>query len=81
VSHYVVMRDALGAPLFYALMALGAVAYLVVALLIAKYMHKDAIKRGIKNSEIWLLLGFFLSVLGLILYVVVRKNYEERSEK
>jgi len=81
VSHYVVMRDALGAPLFYILMALGAAVYLVVALLIAKYMHKDAIKRGIKNSEIWLLLGFFLSVLGLILYVVVRKNYEERSEK
>jgi len=75
------MRDALGAPLFYILMALGAAVYLVVALLIAKYMHKDAIKRGIKNSEIWLLLGFFLSVLGLILYVVVRKNYEERSEK
>ena len=81
MSHYVVMRDALGAPLFYILMALGAAVYLVVALLIAKYMHKDAIKRGIKNSEIWLLLGFFLSVLGLILYVVVRKNYEERSEK
>ncbi|HEC39296.1 MAG TPA: hypothetical protein ENI29_13740 [bacterium] len=61
-------------------MALAAAAYLVVALLIAKYMHKDAIKRGIKNSEIWLLLGFFLSVLGLILYVVVRKNYDtERS--
>jgi len=56
---------------------LAAAAYLVVALLIAKYMHKDAIKRGIKNSEIWLLLGFFLNVLGLILYVFVRKNYDE----
>ncbi len=73
------MRDLLG-PILYVLMALAAAAYLVVALLIAKYMHKDAIKRGIKNSEIWLLLGFFLSVLGLILYVVVRKNYDtERS--
>ena len=70
------MRDLLG-PILYVLMALAAAAYLVVALLIAKYMHKDAIKRGIKNSEIWLLLGFFLNVLGLILYVFVRKNYDE----
>ncbi len=58
-------------------MALGAAIYLVVCLVIAKYMHKDAIKRGIKNSEIWLLLGFFLSVLGLVLYIFVRKNYDE----
>ncbi len=70
------MRDLLG-PILYVLMALAAAAYLVVALLIAKYMHKDAIKRGIKNSEIWLLMGFFLNVLGLILYVFVRKNYDE----
>ncbi len=70
------MRDLLG-PIFYVLMALGAAAYLIVSLLIAKYMHKDAIKRGIKNSEIWLLMGFFLNVIGLILYVFVRKNYDE----
>lgn len=69
------MRALLG-PWLYVLMALGAVAYLAIALLIARYMHKDAIKRGIKSSEIWLLLGFFLSVIGLLLYVVVRKNYD-----
>ena len=72
------MRDALGIPLFYGLMALAAAIYLVVVLLIAKYMHKDAIKRGIKYSEFWLVMGFFLSVLGLLLYVVVRKNYDEK---
>ena len=58
---------------------LGAVIYFVVSLLIAKYMHKDALKRGIKNSEFWLLIGFILGVLGLLLYVFVRKNYEERT--
>lgn len=73
------MWELLG-PILYVLMALAATAYLVVALLIAKYMHKDAIKRGIKNSEIWLLIGFFLNVIGLILYIFVRKNYDaERS--
>jgi len=55
------------------------VVLLVVNLLIAKYMHKDALKRGIKNSEFWLLIGFILGVLGLLLYVFVRKNYEERT--
>ena len=55
------------------------VVLLVVNLLIAKYMHKDALKRGIKNSEFWLLIGFILGALGLLLYVFVRKNYEERT--
>jgi len=60
-------------------MLVGGIVLIVVNLLIAKYMHKDAIKRDIKNSEFWLVMGFFLSVIGLILYVFVRKNYEERK--
>jgi len=59
-------------------MLVGGILYFVVSLLIAKYMHKDAIRREIKNSEIWLLIGFFLNVIGLLLYIFVRKNYEER---
>ena len=55
------------------------VALIVVNLLIARYMHKDALKRGIKNSEFWLLMGFILGLLGLLLYIFVRKNYEERT--
>jgi Trk-type K+ transport system membrane component len=69
-------------PYHWIFMLLGGVALvilLVVNLLIANYMHKDAIKRGIKNSEFWLLIGFFLGLLGLLLYVFVRKNYEERT--
>jgi len=34
------------------------VALIVVNLLIARYMHKDALKRGVKNNEFWLLIGF-----------------------
>ena len=66
-------------PLHWVFMLVGGIVYFVVSLLIARYMHKDAIKRGIKNSEIWLLLGFFLNLIGLVLYLVVRKNYEERT--
>ena len=65
-------------PFHWIYMLVGGIVLLVASLLIAKYMHKDAIKRGIKNSEFWLIIGFFLNVIGLLLYVFVRKNYEER---
>ncbi|MBY8980737.1 MAG: hypothetical protein KGD72_10125 [Candidatus Lokiarchaeota archaeon] len=65
-------------PFHWIYMLVGGIVLLVVSLLIAKYMHKDAIKRGIKNSEFWLIIGFFLNVIGLLLYIFVRKNYEER---
>ncbi len=60
------------------ILAVGIV-LVVVNLLISRYMHKDALKRGIKNSEFWLLMGFILGLLGLLLYIFVRKNYEERT--
>jgi len=60
-------------------MLVGAIVLVIVNLLIARYIHKDAIKRGIQNSEFWLFMGFITGVLGLILYVFVRKNYEERK--
>lgn len=66
-------------PFLWIYMLVGGIILLVVDLLIARYMHKDALKRGIKNSEFWLLIGFLLGLLGLLLYVFVRKNYEERT--
>lgn len=66
-------------PLHWVFIIVGGIVLLVVNLLIAKYMHKDALKRGIKNSEFWLLIGLILGLLGLLLYVFVRKNYEVRT--
>ena len=66
-------------PFHWIFMLVGGVLYFVVSLFIAKYIHKDALKRGIKNSEFWLLIGFILNVIGLLLYIFVRKNYEERT--
>ena len=66
-------------PFHWVFMLLGGAIYFVISLFIAKYMHKDAIKRGIRNSEFWLLIGFILNVIGLVLYIFVRNNYEERT--
>ena len=66
-------------PFHWIYMLVGGIILIVVNLLIARYMHKDAIKRAIKNSEFWLIMGLFLSVFGLLLYFFVRKNYEERK--
>ena len=64
-------------PFHWIYILVGGIILIVVNLLIAKYMHKDAIKRGIKNSEFWLIIGFILNVIGLLLYMFIRKNYEE----
>lgn len=66
-------------PYHWVFMLVGGIIYFVLSLFISKYMHKDAIKRGIKNSEFWLLIGFLLNVIGLVLYIFVRNNYEERT--
>ncbi|MHA2006718.1 MAG: hypothetical protein ACXABO_13010 [Promethearchaeota archaeon] len=66
-------------PYHWIYMLVGGIVLLVVNLFIAKYIHKDALKRDIKNSEFWLLIGFIFGLIGLLLYVVIRKNYEERT--
>ena len=67
-------------PFAWVFMLIGGIVALVVGILIANYMHKDAIKRGI-NAEFWLVFGLFFSVFGLILYLIVRNNYnKERKE-
>jgi len=67
-------------PFAWVFMLIGGIIVLITSVLIANYMHKDAIKRGI-NAEFWLVFGLFLNVFGLILYLIVRNNYnQERKE-
>ena len=67
-------------PFGWIFMLIGGIVALVISVLIANYMHKDAIKRGI-NAEFWLVFGLFLNFFGLILYLIVRNNYNlERKE-
>ncbi|MBY9010565.1 MAG: hypothetical protein KGD74_11925 [Candidatus Lokiarchaeota archaeon] len=67
-------------PFGWVFMLIGGIVVLVTSILIANYMHKDAIKRSI-NAEFWLVFGLILNVFGLILYLIVRNNYnQERKE-
>lgn len=57
-------------------MMFGWVIFFAVAILLAYYVHKDAVKRGIVNPEIWLIIILIFNVVGVLLYLLVRKNYE-----
>ncbi len=65
-------------PFWWIFMVLGWVIYFVVSIIIAYYVHKDAIRRGIINSEIWLIIAFIFNVIGLILYLLARRNYSKK---
>jgi formate hydrogenlyase subunit 3/multisubunit Na+/H+ antiporter MnhD subunit len=67
-------------PFGWVFMLIGGIVFLVVSVLIANYMHKDAIKRGI-NAEFWLVFGLFFNVFGLILYLIVRNNYNQARKE
>lgn len=45
---------------------------LAISIGIAWWIYKDATRRGDKNAVLWAVLGFFLSLLGLVIYLVAR---------
>ena len=45
---------------------------LAISIGIAYWIYKDATRRGDKNAVLWAVLGFFLSLLGLVIYLVAR---------
>jgi len=64
-------------PFSWIFMISGVIIFIALSVLIAYYIHKDAIRRGIKNSEFWLVIGLIFNLLGLLLYLIVRGNYRE----
>lgn len=66
-------------PFSWLAMILGVSIYIFFSIVIANYVHKDAIRRGIANSEVWLILTLIFNILGLLLYIIVRGNYKEVS--
>lgn len=67
-------------PYGWIFMIVGVVTFIGLSVLIAYYVHKDALRREIKNSELWLLIGLVLNLLGLVIYLLVRNNYIQETE-
>ncbi|MBD3338375.1 MAG: hypothetical protein GF353_04670 [Candidatus Lokiarchaeota archaeon] len=49
--------------------------YIGSSIIFAYFVHKDAIKRNITNSEFWLVIALIFNIVGVILYLLVRPNY------
>lgn len=47
---------------------------IVIRVLIVVWMAKDAKARGVEDIMLWVLLGVFLGLIGLIVYIVVRPS-------
>ena len=78
-SHMMDWWFAIFGPYAWIFMMLGWVLYFAVGIIIAYYIHKDAVKRGIANPEVWILIALIFNVLGLIVYLLTRKNYREKQ--
>ncbi len=52
------------------------VASLIIWLVIAIWMYKDAKKRD-ENAALWLIVGLIAGLLGLIIWIVVRPSMDE----
>lgn len=67
-------------PFWWISMVLGWAVYIVVGITLAYYVHRDAIRRNIRNSEIWLIAVLIFNIFGALIYLLVRKNYELSPE-
>ena len=52
--------------------------WFAVAILLLVWVYQDAQSRGM-NGGLWAVIVFFLSVLGLILYLVIRENSQQAN--
>ncbi|MFX0071964.1 MAG: hypothetical protein ACFFAO_12820 [Candidatus Hermodarchaeota archaeon] len=56
------------------------VVWISVAVVIAYFVHRDAVRRKLPNPEIWLLIVLIFNVLGLLIYILARGNYNEINQ-
>ena len=51
--------------------------FLVLSIGIALWIFRDAKERGIQSAPLWAILGFFFNILGLVIYLIARKNMSQ----
>jgi hypothetical protein len=52
----------------------------VVWIFVLVWVYRDATARGMENAVIWVLLTFFLGLIGLVVYLIVRPAMPQREE-
>lgn len=67
-------HEALGCAICAGMVGIPLVLYLIVSIVIAWWVYRDAKARAIPQGGIWAALGFLFNVLGLIIYLVVRSR-------
>jgi len=60
-------------------MVLFWVGFFIIAIIFAYFVHRDAVRRRIPNPEVWVLIVLIFSLIGLIVYLLARRNYTERD--
>ncbi|TFG06995.1 MAG: hypothetical protein EU539_06115 [Promethearchaeota archaeon] len=66
-------------PFWWIFMVIWWVLWISSSIIMAYFVHKDAVRRKIPNPEIWLLIVLIFNVLGLLIYFLARGNYEEQN--
>ena len=67
-------------PFFGPLMCLLPIVWLVIAILVAIWVYRDAESRGMEGA-LWLIICFIAGIFGLIIYLVVRKDKVSTGER
>jgi hypothetical protein len=71
-----------GAKVCAACAAFGVVVPLIllgISIAIALWIYRDAKTRGITSAPLWAILGFLFNILGLVIYLIARKNMQPPS--
>jgi hypothetical protein len=56
------------------IIALISLVSFLVWIFVAIWVHRDAQRRGMDNGALWAVLVFFLGLIGLIIYLVIRPS-------
>ncbi len=61
------------------MMGIGVAVFLITSILFARYVYRDASRRHLTNADIWAVVTFFLNIVGLILYFLLRGGYNAQT--